>query len=180
MVRALRSKVATPRFAHAAMLATLAACAIIGPVSAASATTVEPPPPHHPERALCAMTALVEAIDRHDLSILSNHIMIYSNAVGEVTRDELDRFFAEFDATGRDHSEPLRLWNWGLLQVDGVWPLYVMEIRRGSVDGHMSTWLVQFTSDRISVLRRADELWPFATGKHFFAPAHCSEAQNSG
>jgi hypothetical protein len=126
------------------------------------------------------MTALVEAIDRRERTILSNGIKIYSNARGEVSADELDRFFAEFAATGRDGSQPLILWNWGVLEVGEVMPIYMMVVRRGSVDGHWSAWLVQFISDRISVLRRADELWPFATGKHFYAPSHCSGAEPHG
>jgi hypothetical protein len=126
------------------------------------------------------MSALIGAIDRQDHDVLSTGLKIYSDKLGEVTPDELDQFFGEFAATGAPNSAaPLRLTNWGTLAVADTNPLYVITVARGAADGsHWSAWLVGFASDRISLLRRADELWPFADGRHFFAPEHCSEAPN--
>lgn len=157
-------------------IAALALVAALNPASAAR--LVPPPPPHTPAKARCALQALIAAIDRRDRAFLSNGLKIYSDTLGEVTPDEFDRFFAEFAATAmRNRGEPLELRNWGVLQINEVNPLYVMSIRRGAGDGnHWSAWLVQFGSDDIRMIRRADELWPFATGSHFFSPPVCPEA----
>lgn len=145
-------------------------------------TTVPPPPPHHPEQAFCTMSALVRAIDRRDHAILSPDLKIVSEQLGRVTPDELDRFFDEFAGDGGSRRQPLELTAWGILHVNAIHPLYVVSMRRGSSDTmHWSAWLIQFQSDRISLIRRADELWPFTIGaNHFFYDRSCPEARPGG
>lgn len=163
-------------------LAALALLAAVGSDTSLAATSIAPPPPHHPELASCAIAALITAIDRKDRDILSTGLKIYSDRLGEVTPDELDRFFAEFAARDvRENDDPLRLQNWGVLQVAGTHPLYVFTVRRGTLDGgHWSAWLIQFASDQIGSLRRADELWPFADGTHFHTIDDCPGAEANG
>jgi hypothetical protein len=148
----------------------------------AAFTLPPPPPPHHPERVGCALETLVQAIGRGDRAILANGLKIYSQTLGEVTPDELERFFAEFEAhDAQNNAERLELRDWGVLHVDEINPVYVISIRRGAGHGlHWSAWIVQFHSDNLGVLRRADELWPFATGTHYFAPRNCSGVTSGG
>jgi hypothetical protein len=153
--------------------------------SSALATLPPPPPPHHPENAACALRALVSAIDRGDRASLVDGLKIYSGKLGEVTADEFDAFFAEFRPRATEVLRPrdskralegLRLTHWGVLRVAETLPLYVITMAREPVnDGHWSAWLVQFKSDEIISLRRADELWPFADDRHFFGSKDCPE-----
>jgi hypothetical protein len=161
------------------ILATLASFA--API-AACATTPLPPPPHTPQRAGCALEALAAAIDGKDHSFFLNGPKIYSEKLGEVAYDELDAFFAEFAAApGRKSAQPLSVLDWGILEISGTSPLYVMTLQRGGGDGaHWSTWLIQFASDAIVSVRRADELWPFADHRHRFASDDCSKARLYG
>ena len=155
---------------RAAPIALALAAGLLAFGAPAEGRSVPPPPPHRPDRAACAIDALVAAIDRRDPALLASDLKIYSDRLGEVTEGELGSLFAEFAARGaRQRTEPLSVGSWGMLRVNQTTPLYVITVRRGAGDGsHWSAWLVQFQSDRISSLRRADELWPFADGAHFF------------
>ena len=145
--------------------------------SGAMATTPVPPPPHHPEFAGCKIKALVSAIDRGDRTVLSNGLRIYSDKLGAVSSDELDQFFTEFlPRDSKKNASSLRLTHWGVLDVAETLPLYVITMAREPIDsGHWSAWLVQFKSDEIVSLRRADELWPFASEGHFFGYKDCPD-----
>ncbi len=127
------------------------------------------------------MAALVAAIDSKDRSFFSNGPKVYSERLGEVASRELDEFFTEFTAQSvRKRAEPLRLHDWGFLEVSGTMPLYVMTLQRGAGEGaHWSAWLIQFKSDAIISVRRADELWPFADHRHRF-DSDCSKAWANG
>ena len=139
---------------------------------AAPATTPLPPAPHHPEAAGCALTTLVAAIDRGDRAYLSDGLVLYSEKLGQVMPDEMDRFLAEF-GTGSG-TRKLALQDMGILKAAGTSPLYVITIQRRFGDkGHWSAWLVQFKADKIVSLRRADELWPFASGQNYFGSTSC-------
>ena len=148
----------------------------------AAAELPQPPIPHNPILAKCELQRIVAAIDARDRSKLPANLRIVSEKVGIVEDNEFETFFNEFEAESPKLKKlALELTHIGYVEINGVSPLYAITLRRGGGDGAFwSTWTVQFKSDEVVLMRRADEFWPFADNKVFLTYNDCGSLKANG
>ena len=129
------------------------------------------------------MNAVIAAIDAKDRSKLPAKIQIYSEKLGLVEDGEFEVFFNEFDAADKKFSkETLKIRNSGFVSVASFNPIYAITLQRGVGNGaHWSAWMIEFRSNEVARMRRADEMWPFAGDNNLFHSLNvCSETKANG
>ena len=148
----------------------------------AAAEFPQPPLPHSPTLAKCELERIVAAIDARDRSKLPANLQIVSEKLGTVEDNEFETFFSEFEAESPKLKKlALELTHIGYVEINGDNPIYAMTVRRGGGDGAFwSTWTVQFKSDEVVLMRRADEFWPFADNKVFLTYNDCGSSKADG
>lgn len=139
--------------------------------SVTSASIPQPPEPHNAMKAGCALSQLAISIDRRKLDDIIEDASIYAEDLGKIDQSSATKFFELFGSNG----EALAVRDFGVLKVDTVNPVYVVDFNRGRW-GSGTSWLVWFNSNKIVKMKLAPELYEVAqSGNHFGEGRNCED-----